>query len=95
MICLFRDLPQAYGMKVGEQLGDLDKKDAERLSLIKESLDELKSVEIKFDQELKEAVYSALGYNLTDNISTIRLSERAQRIQGLAGTFLSKLSLEL
>ena len=73
-------------MKVGEQLGDLDKKDAERLpSLIKESLDELKSVEI--DQELKEAVYSALGYNLTDNINTIRLSEKAQRIQGISGDF--------
>ena len=26
---LFKDLPQAYGMTIGEQLGDLDKKDAE------------------------------------------------------------------
>ena len=85
---LFKDLPQAYGMKIGEQLGDLDAKDAERLpALIKESLDELKSIEIKFDQELKEAVYSALGYNLTDNISTTKLSERAQRVQGISGDF--------
>ena len=85
---LFKDLPRAYGMKIGEQLGDLDKKDAERLpDLIRESLDELKSVEIKFDQELKEAVYSALGYNLTDNINTLRLSERAQRVQGISGDF--------
>ena len=85
---LFQDLPQAYGMTVGKQLGDLDKKDAERLpTLIKDSLDELKSVEIRFDQELKEAVYSALGYNLTDNINTTKLSERAQRVQGISGDF--------
>jgi len=85
---LFRDLPHAYGMEIGEQLGDLKSDDAKKLpTLIKESLNELKTVEIKFDQELKEAVYSALGYNLTDNINTRRLAERAQRLKGISGDF--------
>ena len=62
---LFLDLPQAFGMEVGDNLGSLKKEDAKQLpELIKDALNELKTVEIKFDQELKEAVYSALGYNL-------------------------------
>ena len=85
---LFLDLPQAFGMEVGDKLGSLKKEDAKQLpELIKDALNELKTVEIKFDQELKEAVYSALGYNLKQNINTVKLSERAQRIKGISGDF--------
>ena len=85
---LFLDLPQAFGMEVGDKLGSLKKEDAKQLpELIKDALNELKTIEIKFDQELKEAVYSALGYNLKQNINTIKLSERAQRIKGISGDF--------
>jgi hypothetical protein len=85
---LFRDLPQAYGMKTGDKLGDLSGKDSKKLpALIKESLNELKSIELKFDQELKQSVYSALGYNLTEDINTKLLAERAERIKGISGDF--------
>ena len=85
---LFTDLPEAYGIKVGNKIGDISSKDILKLpNLIKESLDELKGLEFKFDQEIKESVYSALGYDMSEEVDTVKLADRASKIAGISGDF--------